>query len=123
MSDVQEVKTENPAFKRRERRSRKPVVWILWICFGISVITLVIYLIDLEYSDDTLFLLLNILWYSSFMVLVCAFYKLLEGLYYFFRRRRAARSLRIIPSIIFMIYGLVIIFLESLITAFSRGNV
>ena len=123
MSELQQEIHEINVPKKRERRSRKPVVWILWICFAVSALTLIIYLLDLEYSDETLFLLLNILWYSSFMVCVCAFYRLLEGVYYVYKRRSAARSLRIIPSALFMIYGLIIIFLESLITAFSKGNI
>jgi len=119
----EQKKSEKKITRLRDRRSKKPVIWILWISFGISFITLIIYLIDLDYSDETLILLLRILWYSSFMVCVCAFYKLFESVYYFFRRRRASRSLKIIPSVLFIIYSLSVIFLESLITVFSRGNI
>ena len=123
MSGAQEAEVKNIVPKNRERRNRKPIVWILWICFAVSAAALIIYLIDIEYSDNTLFILLDIMWYSSFMVCVCAFYRLLENVYYFLKRRRASRSLRIIPSAVFMIYGLTIIFLESLIKAFSKGNI
>jgi len=123
MIETQEIYTDNAVHKKKERRGRKPVVWILWICFSVSVLTLIIYLMDRDYSDETLFLLLNILWYSSFMVCVCAFYRLLEGIYYIIKRRKASRSLRLIPSMLFIIYGLCIIFFESLITAISRGNI
>jgi len=122
MSDAQEPEIEKLTRKKKERRRRKPIVWILWICFAVSAAALIIYLLDIDYSDDTLFLLLNIMWYSSFLVCVCAFYRFLESLYYFFKRRRSSRSLRIIPSLLFMIYGLTVIFLESLMVAFSKGN-
>ena len=105
------------------RRGRNPVIWILIICFIVSLFSFIIYLTDADFSDETIFNVLSVMWYSSFMVCVCSLYKLIEGIYYFFIRRSSSRAMKTIPYIIFIIYGLFLIFLESLIVVISEGNI
>ncbi|MCL2210710.1 MAG: hypothetical protein FWB95_02175 [Treponema sp.] len=105
-----------------DRRSRRPVIGLLAISLAVSLASLIVYIIDPEFSDETLFLLLNIIQYSSFMVCVCSLYKLLESSYYIITRPARARHIRIAPYIIFIIYGLAAIFMEAFIVAISRGN-
>ncbi|MCL2196985.1 MAG: hypothetical protein FWB77_05160 [Treponema sp.] len=107
---------------RNDRRSRKPVLWLLGVSLTISLMSLLLYVMDPEFSDKTLFSLLNIIRYSSFMVCVCSFYKLLENSYYKFTRHNRARHIRIAPYIVFIIYGLCTILLEAFIVAISGGN-
>jgi len=107
---------------RNDRRSRKPVLGLLGASLAVSLMSLLLYIIDPEFSDETLFLLLNIIRYSSFMVCVCSFYKLLENIYYKITRQNRARHIRIVPYIVFIIYGLATILMEAFIAAISGGN-
>jgi len=107
---------------KNDRRSKKPVLWILGASLTVSLMSLLLYVLDPEFSDETLFILLNIIRYSSFMVCVCSFYKLLENSYYKITRHNRARHIKIAPYIIFIVYGLTTILFEAFITAISGGN-
>ncbi|MDR0320073.1 MAG: hypothetical protein LBI28_01085 [Treponema sp.] len=109
--------------KRNNRRGKQPVVWLLRAALAVSIISFIIYLIDADFSDNTLFILLKIVRYSSFLVCVCSFYKVIEGIYYLIIRPLSARSLKILQYLALIIVGLALIFLEALITAFSGGSV
>ena len=107
---------------RNDRRPRKPVIGLLAASLAVSFVSLLLYVIDPEFTDDMLFLLLNIIRYSSFMVCVCSVYKLLENSYYKITRGVNARHIRIAPYIICIVYGLITILLEAFIVAISGGN-
>jgi len=108
--------------QENERRSIKPVIWILGASFIVSLLSLIIYLVDANFSDRTLFLLLIIVRYSSFMMCICSLYKIFEGTYYFIRRGKKARPMRIYPYMLLIIYGLTLVFLESFVNVISVGN-
>ena len=97
--------------------------YLLILCFIISVISLIVYLLELEYSDSFLFTLLAIIRYSSFMVFVCAFYKIALNIFRYISKRRKFRLLKLLIYLFFMIYGLGIFIFEAFIVVFSRGNV
>jgi len=99
-----------------------PAVFVLISGFIVSLITLVIYLEELNFSDETLFFLLSIIRYSSFLVCICAFYKILIHLYRFIRYRKGS-IVKIIVYLFFLVYGIVIIFFEALIIVTAAGNV
>jgi len=100
-----------------------PTAWILVVSFFISLITLIIYLMEINFSDEVLLFMLAILRYSSFMVVVCSFYKILLNLYRIFRRIRDVRPFKIIIYLIFLIYGILIVLLEAFIAVIARGNI
>ena len=97
-----------------------PAAWILVISFLISLFTLIIYLQESDFSDETLFLLLLILRYSSSLLCICAFYKILVNI---FRIRHAlmVSIIKIVIYFLFILYGLSIIFLETVIVVISGG--
>ena len=97
-----------------------PAAWILLLSLIVSISALVIYLKETDYSDETLFLLLTVLRYSSFLVCICSFYKILVNIYRIFRRQKAS-IFKVFIYLIFLIYGLCIIFLETVIVVISGG--
>ncbi|MCL2442134.1 MAG: hypothetical protein FWD13_01555 [Treponema sp.] len=103
-------------------RLTSPTGWILVICLVISLVSLIIYLTESGYSDDILFLLLAILRYSSFMVFVCAFYKLLLNFYRIFRHKRKVNPIKIIIYFLLLFYGIFFVLLEALIVVIAKGN-
>jgi len=107
---------------KNDRRSKKPVIALLAASLAVSLMSFFLYISDPNFSDETLFLLLNIMQYSSFMVCVCSIYKLLESGYYIATRPARARHIKVAPYIIFIIYGLITILMEAFIVAISGGN-
>ena len=101
---------------------QSPPALILIICLAVSLTSLVLYLLDLNYSDRVLFLLLNVLRYSSFFLCICSFYRLVLNLYRVFHRPSVFIFLQIFLSIILIIYSLVVFFLESFIGVIAGGN-
>ena len=100
-----------------------PTAWILTVSFLISFAALIVYLLDLDFSDEVLFFLLKILQYSSFMIIVCSLYKLFLNIIRLIRRTMRIRIIKIILYFILLIYGVFIVLLVSFIDIFARGNV
>jgi len=86
------------------------------------LISLILYLMDLNYSDAVLFLLLKVLQFSSFFICICSFYRLFLCLYRVFHKRTLNVFLQIFMYIILMIYGLAVFFLEAFISVIAGGN-
>jgi len=99
-----------------------PATWILVICLAVSLTSLVLYLLDLNYNDTFLFFLLNVLKYSSFFLCICSFYRLVLNLYRVFRKRSVGIFLQIFLNIILIIYSLFVFFLEAFISVIAGGN-
>jgi hypothetical protein len=108
--------------KKTGKIRHSPAAWILAICLAVSLTSLVLYLLDLNYSDKTLFVMLNILRYSSFFLCVFSFYRLALFVYRAFRKRSLSVFLRIFLYIILILYGLFIFFLEAFTSAIAGGN-
>jgi len=98
-----------------------PVFWILFLSFCASLTALIVYLIDFNFSDTTLFLLLKIIRYSSFLVCICAFYKLSVKIYHSIRERKFY-LVKILIYLVLIVYGIIIILMEAFIIALSGGN-
>jgi len=99
-----------------------PAVLILVICLVISLAGLILYLLDLDYSDTVLFILLNILKFSSFFLCICSIYRLALNLYRVFHKPSVFIFIQIFLYIILIIYGLAIFFLETFISVIAGGN-
>jgi hypothetical protein len=109
------------AGKTRKIR-HSPVFWIIIVCLVISLTALVLYILDLNYSDAFLFSLLAVLRYSSFFLCVCSFYRLMLSIYRVFRRRSVLLFTHIFMYIVFIVYGLSIFFIEAFINVIAGGN-
>jgi hypothetical protein len=107
--------------EKYENRITDPLTWILFLCFGISFASLIIYIIDINFSDKTLFLLLAVKRYSAYMVCICAIYKILLNIYRSIRDLEF-HLLKLFLNILLMAYSIVIIFMDEFIIAFSGGN-
>jgi len=99
-----------------------PAAWILAVCLAVSLISLFLYLLDLNYNDTFLFLLLNVLRYSSFFLCIVSFYRLVLNIYRVFHRPSVFLFLQIFLNIILIIYSLFVFFLEAFISAIAGGN-
>jgi hypothetical protein len=95
---------------------------IIILSFIVSLSSFIIYSQDINYSDKTLFFMLIIMRYSSFILCICSFYKLLVNIINFFRRPSVLNVMKNIFFFIFMVYGAFIIFYESFITVLAGGN-
>jgi len=99
-----------------------PAAWILAVCLAVSLTSLILYLLDLNYNDTFLFFLLNVLRYSSFFLCICSFYRLVLNLYRVFHKRSVNLFLQIFLNIILIIYSLFVFFLEAFISVIAGGN-
>jgi hypothetical protein len=95
---------------------------LLYLCFAVSLTTLVIYLLDLNLSDKSLFILLIVLRYSSFILCICSLYKLLVNIYHIVRRPSLLRAIKSLLYLFFIAYGTVVILLETFVSVISGGN-
>jgi len=108
--------------ERKEKRPQSVSAWILTVCFVISLVTLVLYLLDLQYDDQFIYFLLVILRYSAFLVFIIAIYKLLLNFYRLIIKRRKFHPVKMLIYFFLLIYGFVIFLIESFIVVISGGN-
>jgi len=95
---------------------------MLYLCLFISLVTLAVYLMEINYNDTTLSVLLLILKYSSFLLCGFSLYKLIINLYHTFRGPSVSRFVKILFYLAFIIYGMIVILLETFITIMAGGN-
>jgi len=116
---------ENTVSEKETRKNKLKynsiTAWILVFSFSISLISLVIYLAEVGFSDINLYILLIVLRYSSFMVCICSFHKMVMHVYGLFRRYKF-RPRKFFMFLGFFMYGFIIILFEAFIIAISRGN-
>ena len=108
--------------KRKERRYQSVSAWILSVCFTVSLVTLVLYLFDLQYDDQFIYFLLVILRYSAFLVFIIALYKLFLNFYRLIIKRRKIHPVKMIVYFFLLIYGFVLFIIEAFIVIISGGN-
>ena len=106
----------------RVRLSWKLMAWMLYLSMTVSLSTLFIYFMDFNYNDTTLFILLIIIRYSSFILCICALYKLIMNIYHFYKRPNLRRALKSLLYILMILYGTAMVFIESFIVVVSRGT-
>ena len=98
------------------------IVWILVISFTISVVSLVLYLKESEYSDERLLSLLSVLRYSSFFVCFFSIFLLITCIIRIFRHPSVLPVLGILLSVCLIFYGAAIILLDAAIISFAGGS-
>jgi hypothetical protein len=105
----------------KETKYRAPAIWILALCFFVSMITLGVYLTEKDFPDEKLIFLLVILRYSSFMVCICSVYLLIDSIVCIIRKPSVLFVIRIIVSFCCVLYGTGIIIMDAFINSISRG--
>ncbi|MCL2214197.1 MAG: hypothetical protein FWC06_03195 [Treponema sp.] len=108
--------------KQRKKFRHSYTAYFLLLCLAVSLITLVIYVLEVNYDDSFLYYLLIIMRYSSFMVIVCCFYKILLNLYRIVIKHRKINPIVMIFYFFFLIYGICIFLFEAFIVVISGGN-
>jgi hypothetical protein len=112
---------EKVNLKKHLKNVIDPAVWVLLLFFCVSLAALIIYLIEINLSDKTLFLLLTVIRYSSFMVCICAFFKLVVKICHCVKERKFY-LVKILIYLVLIVYGVVIILMQSFIIALAGGN-
>ena len=114
--------TDSDKKTRKSRLEYKSLTtWILLLSCAVSFSALVIYIAEADFKDTTLYILLIVLRYSSFMVCLCSLHKIAMHIYGVFRGYKFHVK-KFIIFICFFLYGVFIIFFETFILAISRGN-
>jgi hypothetical protein len=104
-----------------EKKIRGPVVLVLAIGFFVSMIALVIYSTETDFSDEKLFLLLDILRYSSFFVFICSVYMFTDSIISVFRRPALVPAVRMVVSLGCLLYAAGIIMMDAFIISITEG--
>ena len=119
---MSENSEKKDVIKKASRGARSITAWILIISLIASFVFLVLYFVDPKLSDESIFILLIGLRYSSFFLCVCSFYKiLLNGYRMIFKKEFVRSLLKIILYLIILIYGACMMFFEAFIVIFSSG--
>jgi len=100
----------------------KFITSMVYLSFLVSLSSFILYSQDINYSDKVLFFLLTVMGYSSFVLCICSLYKLVIGIFHFFRRPSVLSIMKNLFYLIFIVYGAFIIFFESFITVIAGGN-
>jgi len=117
------VSTEAPAKEGREKlRYKSFTSWIHVLSFLVSFTSLIIYLAEADFNDETLFFLLMLIRYSSFLVCLFSLYKIFMHIYGLFRGYKF-RLKRMVFLLGLLFYGICVIIFESFMVVISRGNV
>jgi hypothetical protein len=109
-------------FKKISIKTQVFEISILYLSLAVSLITLGIYLLDLNLSDKTLFYLLIVLRYSSTILCICSLYRLLVNIYHIIRRPSVLRAMKNLLYLVFIVYGMVVVLLETFISIVATGN-
>lgn len=103
-------------------KAQKLAESILYLSLVVSLTALVIYFFDFDFTDTILLFLLVILRYSSFILCICSFYKLLVNIFHFIRRPSFPRAMKNFLYLFFIIYGILMVILESFIVVIAGGT-
>jgi len=109
-------------FSILDSKYRSPAVWILTAALTVSVMTLISYLLETDFSDEVLYQLLSVVKYSSFFVCICSVYLVIAGICHAIRRPSVLSVLGVLMFIFFAAYGACMVFIEAVIVLISGGN-
>jgi hypothetical protein len=112
----------NEILKKISVKTQTFGVSILYLCLAISLFSLVLYLLDLNLSDKSLFFLLIVLKYSSTILCICSLYRLIVNIYHIIRRPSVLRVMKNLLYLVFIIYGAVVVLFETFISVIAAGN-
>ena len=106
----------------------KSIIWFLVFCFAVAAATLAIFFAENSFSDETLFIMLRVLRYSSFLVFLSSSFLLVEFIARIKQKGLGVRSvvvlsLAIAVLFILVLFGAGMVFLDVFLVSISDGNV
>ena len=110
------------SFRILGSKYRSSAVWILVVCLSVSVMALIFYLAEADFSDEILFWLLSILRYSSFFVCICSVYLVIAGIFKTILKPSVLSVMGVFMFLFFAVYGACIIVIDAFIISFTGGN-
>jgi uncharacterized membrane protein len=105
-----------------ESKYRYPAVWILAASFTASIITLIIYYLEIDFSDESLLFMLSILRYTSFLVFISSLFLVITGIIRVIKKPSVVSVITLILPLFAAIYGVCIIIIGIFILAFMGGS-
>ena len=112
-------------FRDIEKKIRTPAVWALGAGIVLSLAVLSIYIAESglqDVSDETLFRLLALLRYLSFLVCICSVYLLAAGIFRVIKRPGVFLIVQIVLFLCSTLYGAGIILIDAFILSITGGN-
>jgi hypothetical protein len=106
---------------KEEKQGRVAVLLFLCVSIAVSLAALTIYVYESDFSDKTLFVLLAVLRYSSFLVCVCSIYMIITGIRNFIRKPSVLKGAGVILYLALIIYGTIIFLFDAFINAIAGG--
>jgi len=116
-----EVRVKEGKEGREKLRYKSLTSWVHFLSFLISFTCFVIYLAEADFNDETLYFLLMLIRYSSFLVCLCSLYKIFMHVYGLFRGYKF-KIKRMLFLLCLLFYGIFVIIFESFMIVISRGN-
>jgi len=105
-----------------ESKLKSPAIWLLAVSFTVTIITLAIFLVESGFSDESLFLLLSILRYSSFLMCISSVYIVVSGIRSIIRKPSVLPIFSVIITFCLALFGLGIILVDAFILSIAGGN-
>ncbi|MDR0444094.1 MAG: hypothetical protein LBH44_11890 [Treponema sp.] len=100
---------------------QNPVSWGLVLSFLLSFVTLLVYLSESDFTDETIFFLLSVIRYSAFFVAACSAYLLITVLRHLKDRPCALSILGIVLFLCSFLYGAGITIINVFIVTIAGG--
>ena len=107
---------------KSEDKFWSPVITILVFCFTLSLLTFIVYSTEAGFPDETMFFLLAVLRYSSFLVCVCSLFLLAVCVARVIRKPSVSSIVGIIVFLFCALYGACIIIIDAFIISITGGN-
>jgi hypothetical protein len=99
-----------------------PAIWVLSVSFTVSVIALVIFLAESDFSDKTLFLLLAVLRYSSFLLCISSVFLTVTGFKRVVHKPSVLPVFGVVLTFCLTLFGLGIILVDAFILSITGGK-
>ena len=103
------------------RQLLTPAVFLLAVCLLITFVSMAIYFLETDFSDDALYYLLAAVRYSSFIILICSVYIFTVNLIRMIRKSRFLFVLCMAGSFLSALYGAALFVFEIFINSFTGG--
>jgi hypothetical protein len=98
------------------------VKWGLVANLVLSLITLAVYVLGANFTDESLFLVLWVMRFVSFFVVIFSLYSLVTSVQRMIRKPAATPAMSIVLYFLSFLWGSGLIVFSAFIAAFARGN-
>jgi len=105
-----------------ENKFNSPAIWLLAVSFTVSLTAIIVFFLESNFSDETLFVLLAVLRYSSFLLCISSGYLVVSGIRSIIREPSLLPILGVILSFCLALFGIGIILVDAFILSIAGGN-